>query len=106
MLIFKAVIDLSPVCFFRTDIQTALYELCWQVVLGNLKLDLVASVLGDMMVAKLPTFPLFPQSLSKAELLLLPGTQTSALFLGTSRRHAVNFSRCLQHTRYVSDIPY
>ncbi|TMS14277.1 THO complex subunit 2 [Larimichthys crocea] len=31
------------------DIQAALYELCWQVVLGNLKLDLVASVLGDMM---------------------------------------------------------
>ncbi|TKS83482.1 THO complex subunit 2 [Collichthys lucidus] len=30
-------------------IQAALYELCWQVVLGNLKLDLVASVLGDMM---------------------------------------------------------
>lgn len=33
-----------------TDIQTALYELCWQVVQGNLKLDLVTSVLGDMMV--------------------------------------------------------
>uniref|UniRef100_A0A3Q1CI77 THO complex subunit 2 n=1 Tax=Amphiprion ocellaris TaxID=80972 RepID=A0A3Q1CI77_AMPOC len=31
------------------DIQAALYELCWQVVQGNLKLDLVASVLGDMM---------------------------------------------------------
>uniref|UniRef100_A0A3B4GW35 THO complex subunit 2 n=1 Tax=Pundamilia nyererei TaxID=303518 RepID=A0A3B4GW35_9CICH len=30
-------------------IQTALYELCWQVVQGNLKLDLVTSVLGDMM---------------------------------------------------------
>uniref|UniRef100_A0A669CVE1 THO complex subunit 2 n=1 Tax=Oreochromis niloticus TaxID=8128 RepID=A0A669CVE1_ORENI len=27
----------------------ALYELCWQVVQGNLKLDLVTSVLGDMM---------------------------------------------------------
>lgn len=35
------------------DIQAALYELCWQVVLGNLKLDLVASVLGDMMVRKI-----------------------------------------------------
>ena len=34
----------------RTDMQTALYELCWQVVQGNLKLDLAASVLGDMMV--------------------------------------------------------
>ncbi|XP_040906858.1 THO complex subunit 2 isoform X4 [Toxotes jaculatrix] len=31
------------------DIQAALYELCWQVVQGNLKLDLVANVLGDMM---------------------------------------------------------
>uniref|UniRef100_A0A668AI57 THO complex subunit 2 n=1 Tax=Myripristis murdjan TaxID=586833 RepID=A0A668AI57_9TELE len=31
------------------DIQAALYELCWQVVQGNLKLDLAASVLGDMM---------------------------------------------------------
>ncbi|XP_049598530.1 THO complex subunit 2 isoform X1 [Syngnathus scovelli] len=31
------------------DIQSALYELCWQVVQGNLKLDLVASVLGEMM---------------------------------------------------------
>ncbi|TWW74883.1 THO complex subunit 2 [Takifugu flavidus] len=31
------------------DIQTALYELCWQVVQGNLKLDLATSVLGDMM---------------------------------------------------------
>uniref|UniRef100_A0A3B5BP24 Uncharacterized protein n=1 Tax=Stegastes partitus TaxID=144197 RepID=A0A3B5BP24_9TELE len=30
-------------------IQAALYELCWQVVQGNLKLDLVANVLGDMM---------------------------------------------------------
>uniref|UniRef100_A0A668AWI4 THO complex subunit 2 n=1 Tax=Myripristis murdjan TaxID=586833 RepID=A0A668AWI4_9TELE len=32
------------------DIQAALYELCWQVVQGNLKLDLAASVLGDMML--------------------------------------------------------
>ncbi|KAG7282682.1 hypothetical protein CRUP_017608 [Coryphaenoides rupestris] len=31
------------------DMQTALYELCWQVVQGNLKLDLAATVLGDMM---------------------------------------------------------
>ncbi|XP_047462426.1 THO complex subunit 2 [Mugil cephalus] len=31
------------------DVQAALYELCSQVVQGNLKLDLVASVLGDMM---------------------------------------------------------
>ncbi|XP_037543995.1 THO complex subunit 2 isoform X2 [Nematolebias whitei] len=34
------------------DIQTALYELCWQVVQGNLKWDLGASVLGDMMALK------------------------------------------------------
>uniref|UniRef100_A0A3P8S551 THO complex subunit 2 n=1 Tax=Amphiprion percula TaxID=161767 RepID=A0A3P8S551_AMPPE len=33
----------------KHEIQAALYELCWQVVQGNLKLDLVASVLGDMM---------------------------------------------------------
>uniref|UniRef100_A0A3Q0S8C6 THO complex 2 n=1 Tax=Amphilophus citrinellus TaxID=61819 RepID=A0A3Q0S8C6_AMPCI len=33
----------------KHEIQTALYELCWQVVQGNLKLDLVTSVLGDMM---------------------------------------------------------
>nr|XP_054586569.1 THO complex subunit 2 isoform X1 [Nothobranchius furzeri]XP_054586570.1 THO complex subunit 2 isoform X1 [Nothobranchius furzeri]XP_054586571.1 THO complex subunit 2 isoform X1 [Nothobranchius furzeri] len=31
------------------DIQSVLYELCWQVVQGNLKLDLVVSVLRDMM---------------------------------------------------------
>ncbi|CAL8281423.1 unnamed protein product [Arctogadus glacialis] len=31
------------------DMQTALYELCWQGVQGHLKLDLAASVLGDMM---------------------------------------------------------
>ncbi|XP_062309257.1 THO complex subunit 2 [Osmerus eperlanus] len=31
------------------DIQAALYELCWHVVQGNLKLDLAATVLGDMM---------------------------------------------------------
>lgn len=44
--------ELCPLsCLFTpADIQAALYELCWQVVQGNLKLDLVASVLGDMMV--------------------------------------------------------
>ncbi|XP_067085203.1 THO complex subunit 2 [Osmerus mordax] len=31
------------------DIQAALYELCWHVVQGNFKLDLAATVLGDMM---------------------------------------------------------
>uniref|UniRef100_A0A672JPV9 THO complex subunit 2 n=1 Tax=Salarias fasciatus TaxID=181472 RepID=A0A672JPV9_SALFA len=31
------------------EIQAALYELCHQVVQGNLKLDLVVGVLGDMM---------------------------------------------------------
>lgn len=36
--------------FIPSEIQTALYELCWQVVQGNLKLDLVVNVLGDMMV--------------------------------------------------------
>lgn len=41
-------------CLFTSSgIQAALYELCWQVVQGNLKLDLVASVLGDMMVSEL-----------------------------------------------------
>ncbi|XP_068600453.1 THO complex subunit 2 [Brachionichthys hirsutus] len=34
------------------DIQAALYELCWNVVQGNLKLDLAASVLGDIMELK------------------------------------------------------
>ena len=49
-------IVLTGVCFFvcvfvlRTDMQTALYELCWQGVQGHLKLDLASSVLGDMMV--------------------------------------------------------
>ena len=49
------------------DMQTALYELCWQVVQGNLKLDLAASVLGDMMVnikltvaADRPILPFLP----------------------------------------------
>ncbi|XP_061818177.1 THO complex subunit 2 isoform X1 [Nerophis lumbriciformis] len=31
------------------EIQTALYEVCWQVVQGNLKLDLIVNVLGEMM---------------------------------------------------------
>ncbi|KAM8835686.1 THO complex subunit 2 isoform 1-T1 [Synchiropus picturatus] len=31
------------------DIQAALYELCWQVVLGNLKVDHVTNVLGEVM---------------------------------------------------------
>lgn len=35
------------------DIQAALYELCWQVVQGNLKLDLATCVLGEMMVPML-----------------------------------------------------
>lgn len=42
--------------FFPSDIQAALYELCWQVVQGNLKLDLVTNVLGDIMVG--PVFVL------------------------------------------------
>uniref|UniRef100_A0A674PFF1 THO complex 2 n=1 Tax=Takifugu rubripes TaxID=31033 RepID=A0A674PFF1_TAKRU len=40
---------MPPCSCFLSDIQTALYELCWQVVQGNLKLDLATSVLGDMM---------------------------------------------------------
>lgn len=49
-------------CLFPlADIQTALYELCWQVVLGNLKLDLAAGVLGDTMVGEHPALPLFLQ---------------------------------------------
>lgn len=36
--------------FTSTEIQTALYELCWQVVQGNLKSNLVTDVLRDMMV--------------------------------------------------------
>uniref|UniRef100_A0A3Q3AK23 THO complex subunit 2 n=1 Tax=Kryptolebias marmoratus TaxID=37003 RepID=A0A3Q3AK23_KRYMA len=36
----------------KHEIQTALYELCWQVVQGNLKWDLGANVLGDMMALK------------------------------------------------------
>uniref|UniRef100_A0A668AZA5 THO complex subunit 2 n=1 Tax=Myripristis murdjan TaxID=586833 RepID=A0A668AZA5_9TELE len=34
----------------QDQLSAALYELCWQVVQGNLKLDLAASVLGDMML--------------------------------------------------------
>uniref|UniRef100_A0A3P9JYT3 THO complex subunit 2 n=1 Tax=Oryzias latipes TaxID=8090 RepID=A0A3P9JYT3_ORYLA len=33
----------------KHELQAALYELCWNVIQGNLKLDLVTSVLGDMM---------------------------------------------------------
>lgn len=36
--------------FVFAELQTALYELCSNVIQGNLKLDLVTSVLGDMMV--------------------------------------------------------
>lgn len=41
---------LCLVVFTSVDIQAALYELSWQVVQGNLKWDLGASVLGDLMV--------------------------------------------------------
>ena len=58
---------LTVCVFVCVDMQTALYELCWQVVQGNLKLDLAASVLGDMMVnikltvaADRPILPFLP----------------------------------------------
>ncbi|KAA0709063.1 THO complex subunit 2 [Triplophysa tibetana] len=34
---------------FVKDLQTALYELCWHVIQGNLKVDLAASLLADVM---------------------------------------------------------
>lgn len=34
----------------------------------------------------------------------LPVTQTWVVLLGTSRRHAINFSRCLQRARYISAV--
>lgn len=37
-------------CLF-SDLQTALYELCWHVIQGNLKVDLAASLLADVMVS-------------------------------------------------------
>uniref|UniRef100_W5NBA9 THO complex subunit 2 n=1 Tax=Lepisosteus oculatus TaxID=7918 RepID=W5NBA9_LEPOC len=36
-------------CLISLDIHAALYELSWHVIRGNLKLDLAASVLGDIM---------------------------------------------------------
>uniref|UniRef100_A0A7N9AXV8 THO complex subunit 2 n=1 Tax=Mastacembelus armatus TaxID=205130 RepID=A0A7N9AXV8_9TELE len=46
----KSCLDELSCLLNLADIQAALYELCWQVVQGNLKLDVVVSVLGDMMV--------------------------------------------------------
>ncbi|XP_076877166.1 THO complex subunit 2-like [Brachyhypopomus gauderio] len=34
---------------FLKDLQTALYELCWHVVHGGLKVDVAASLLADVM---------------------------------------------------------
>ncbi|XP_065124054.1 THO complex subunit 2 [Paramisgurnus dabryanus] len=34
---------------FVKDLQTALYELCWHVIQGNLKVDVAASLLADVM---------------------------------------------------------
>lgn len=34
-----------------TDLQMALYELCWHVVHGGLKVDVAASLLADVMVS-------------------------------------------------------
>uniref|UniRef100_A0A3Q3KHK3 THO complex subunit 2 n=1 Tax=Monopterus albus TaxID=43700 RepID=A0A3Q3KHK3_MONAL len=42
--------ELMWACLFTpVDIQAAFYEICWQVVQGNLKSDLVVSVLADTM---------------------------------------------------------
>ncbi len=37
--------------FCPVDLQTALYELCWHVIQGNLKVDAAASLLADVMVS-------------------------------------------------------
>lgn len=37
-------------CLF-SDLQTALYELCWHVIQGNIKVDVAASLLADVMVS-------------------------------------------------------
>lgn len=47
--------------FISTDIQAALYELAWQVIKGNLKLDQAASVLNDVMVSVKPRLALLSQ---------------------------------------------
>ncbi|KAG9271877.1 THO complex subunit 2 [Astyanax mexicanus] len=43
--------------FCTTDLQTALYELCWNVVQGSLKVDVAASLLADVMVSVRPVWP-------------------------------------------------
>uniref|UniRef100_A0A672KVG0 Uncharacterized protein n=1 Tax=Sinocyclocheilus grahami TaxID=75366 RepID=A0A672KVG0_SINGR len=43
-------LSLLCVCVFcLVDLQTALYELCWHVIQGNLKVDVAASLLADVM---------------------------------------------------------
>ncbi|KAK1804192.1 hypothetical protein P4O66_020223 [Electrophorus voltai] len=46
--VFLKVICLGFVFYF-IDLQTALYELCWHVVHGGLKVDVAASILADVM---------------------------------------------------------
>uniref|UniRef100_A0A673NRA7 THO complex subunit 2 n=1 Tax=Sinocyclocheilus rhinocerous TaxID=307959 RepID=A0A673NRA7_9TELE len=46
----KAVIESAVCVFCLVDLQTALYELCWHVIQGNLKVDVAASLLADVMV--------------------------------------------------------
>lgn len=41
----------SYLCLHSVDLQMALYELCWHVVHGGLKVDVAASLLADAMVS-------------------------------------------------------
>lgn len=43
-----------PCVFCLVDLQTALYELCWHVIQGNLKVDVAASLLADVLVSADP----------------------------------------------------
>uniref|UniRef100_A0A672TAM8 THO complex subunit 2-like n=1 Tax=Sinocyclocheilus grahami TaxID=75366 RepID=A0A672TAM8_SINGR len=46
----KAVIESAVcVCVCFVDLQTALYELCWHAIQGNLKVDVAVSLLADVM---------------------------------------------------------
>lgn len=47
--------------FCLVDLQSGLYELCWHVIQGNLKVDVAAGLLADVMVSAGPiaTFNLF-----------------------------------------------
>lgn len=40
--------------FCLVDLQSGLYELCWHVIQGNLKVDVAASLLADVMVSADP----------------------------------------------------